>query len=161
MAVLPILRWPDPRLEMVCAPVTGDVAQLAADMLETMYAALGRGLAAPQVGVLLRMFVMDTAWRTGEPAPRVLLDPVVIWRSDALVSGPEGCLSLPGQVVDVARAAEVRMRWRTLEGHVEEALFAGFDAVCAQHEADHLEGILTLDHLDAAARTAAEAAVQR
>ena len=80
MAILPILRWPDERLETRCAPVMGDVSALAADMLETMYAAPGRGLAAPQVGVLLRLFVMDATWKEGTRAPQVMVNPQITWR---------------------------------------------------------------------------------
>ena len=79
MAVLPIICWPDARLTTVCSEINGDVSALAADMLETMYAAPGRGLAAPQVGVLLRLFVMDCTWKDGTYAPRVLINPQLLW----------------------------------------------------------------------------------
>ena len=159
MAVLPILRWPDERLETRCAPVTGDVAALAADMLETMYAAPGRGLAAPQVGVLLRLFVMDTGWKEGRPAPRVMVNPEILWQGAARATGPEGCLSIPGVTTLVERAAEVCLRWTALEGSVQEEVLTGFAAICAQHEYDHLDGILTLDRISPAERAAAEAAL--
>ncbi|OYU41041.1 MAG: peptide deformylase [Pseudorhodobacter sp. PARRP1] len=159
MAVLPILRWPDARLTTVCAQVSGDVAGLAADMLETMYAAPGRGLAAPQVGVLLRMFVMDCTWKEGIYAPQVLINPELVWASDETAKGPEGCLSLPGMTSDVARPVAVRMRWVGLDGDQHEEMFTNFAAICAQHELDHLNGVLTLDHLDPAARAQAESAL--
>ena len=153
--ILPILRWPDPPLSTPCAPVGGrDVAALAADMLETMYAAPGRGLAAPQVGVLLRLFVMDTGWKEGTPAPRICLDPVVEFIGD-FVEGPESCLSLPGIVTRVARAERVALHWTTPDGDRRSEVLDGFAAVCAQHEADHLDGRMTLDHLTPEARAAA------
>ena len=155
MAVLPILRWPDPRLSQVCAPVDGDVSGLAADMLDTMYDAPGRGLAAPQVGVRTRLFVMDTGWRSGAPAPLVCLNPEILWRSDTLSEGAEGCLSIPGPATPVTRATQIRLGWTGLDGVRHDALLDGFAAVCAQHEYDHLDGILTLDHLSPQARAAA------
>ncbi len=159
MAVLPILRWPDPRLTTVCSEISGDVSTLAADMLETMYAAPGRGLAAPQVGVLLRLFVMDCTWKEGTYAPRVLINPEVLWMSAETAIGPEGCLSLPGITSQVSRATSARMRWVDLDGSVCEETFTGFAAICAQHEFDHLNGVLTLDRLDPAARALAESAL--
>lgn len=160
MAVLPIVAWPDPRLARPCAPVgeaagDPDVAQLAADMLETMYAAPGRGLAGPQVGVLRQIFVMDTGWRSGAPSPRVLIDPEILWLSDDRATGPEGCLSIPGLTTQIERARQVRMAWRDLSGARHQALLDGFDAICAQHEWDHLQGIVTLDRLAPADRAAA------
>jgi peptide deformylase len=155
MAVLPILRWPDPRLSQVCLPVEGDVSGLAADMLDTMYGAPGRGLAAPQVGVLRRLFVMDTEWRTGQPDPMVCTNPAILWRSDTRVEGAEGCLSIPGPSVPVTRATRIRLGWTGLDGAPHEALLDGFAAICAQHECDHLDGILTLDHLSPQARSVA------
>jgi peptide deformylase len=159
--ILPILRWPDPVLSTPCAPavLSEDLRALAADMLETMYAAPGRGLAAPQVGRLLRMFVMDAGWKEGRPAPVVLVNPVVLWASDRQVLGPEGCLSIPGPTTQVARAEAVRMRWTALDGAVQEETLIGFAAICAQHEFDHLDGILTLDRLSPEARARAEAEV--
>lgn len=162
MAVRAILRWPDPLLRQVCAvvalPVQGDMAHLAADMLETMYAAPGRGLAAPQVGVPARLFVMDATWKAGVFAPQVFFNPEVLWLSEQRVTGPEGCLSLPGITADVARAAEVRLGWQDRAGTPQQALFSGFEAVCVQHECDHLQGIVTLDHMTPPARALAEAA---
>ncbi|MBL4928322.1 peptide deformylase [Fuscibacter oryzae] len=159
MAVLPILRWPDARLEERCAPVTGDVSALAADMLETMYAAPGRGLAAPQVGQLLRLFVMDATWKEGTPAPVICINPVITWRSSARITGPEGCLSIPGVTAEVTRASEIRLRYTGLDGVEREDHLTGFAAICAQHEYDHLDGILTLDRIPPVERAAAEAAL--
>ena len=159
MAVLPILRWPDARLEERCAPVTGDVAGLAADMLETMYAAPGRGLAAPQVGQLIRLFVMDTTWKEGTRAPVVCINPAITWRAAEVQTGPEGCLSIPGIVTQVQRAKAIRLRWTDLAGEDHEEILQGFAAVCAQHEYDHLDGILTLDRISPEDRAAAERAL--
>lgn len=159
MAVLPILRWPDSRLTTICSPVVKDVSALAADMLETMYAAPGRGLAAPQVGALHRLFVMDCTWKEGTYAPQILINPEVLWRSPETAVGPEGCLSLPGLTTQVARSKAVQMRWSDLNGAVNEQTFTGFAAICAQHEFDHLNGVLTLDHLDPATRADAERAL--
>lgn len=157
MAVLPILRWPDARLCMVCEPVAGDVRGLAADMLDTMYAAPGRGLAAPQVGHLLRLFVMDTTWKEGRKAPRVVINPEIPWRSDQVTTGPEGCLSIPGVTADVTRPVAVRMIWTGLDGEAHDEVLTGFDAVCAQHEYDHLDGLVTFDRLAPDLRAALQA----
>lgn len=157
--ILPILRWPDPRLSQLCAPAVlgADLRALAADMLETMYAAPGRGLAAPQVGHLVRMFVMDATWKEGTPDPEVLVNPVVLERFGEPVAGPEGCLSIPGPVTLVERAPSVRVAWTDLDGRAHEAVLSCFAAICAQHEIDHLDGILTLDRLTPEARAVAEA----
>jgi peptide deformylase len=90
--------------------------RLAADMLATMYAAPGRGLAGPQVGVMKRLFVMDVAWREGDPEPMVFLDPEIVWRSPETRTGIEGCLSIPGVLAEVERAAEIEVTWRDLGG---------------------------------------------
>ncbi len=159
MSILPILRWPDPRLTTRCEPVGGaDVAQLAADMLETMYAAPGRGLAGPQVGAMLRLFVMDTGWKEGVPTPLVCIDPEILWMSDERATGTEGCLSIPGITTEVSRAKSIRLRWRDLTGAVQERDMTGFDAICAQHEYDHLDGLVTFDRLSPEERARAIAA---
>ncbi|NUB46646.1 peptide deformylase [Fertoebacter nigrum] len=159
MAVLPILRWPDPRLATVCAPAVlcDDLNRLAADMLDTMYAAPGRGLAAPQVGVLLRIFVMDVGWKDGNPMPEVVVNPEILWSSPELAEGPEGCLSIPGITTQIIRPRSVTMRWTMLDGTLREETLAGFAAICAQHEYDHLDGIVTFHRLSPEARALAEA----
>lgn len=159
MAVLPILRWPDPRLATPCAPAPLDEATraLAADMLDTMYAAPGRGLAAPQVGALIRLFVMDVTWKDGTFAPQVMVNPRILWQSDRRVTGPEGCLSIPGILTDIPRAAEIDLTWQDLDGTQRTERLTGFAAICAQHEYDHLDGIVTFDRLDPDARARAEA----
>jgi peptide deformylase len=127
-------------------------------MLETMYAAPGRGLAGPQVGVLKRLFVMDVAWKEGTPDPMVFLDPDIVWRSDERRTGAEGCLSIPGITAEVERAAEIEVMWRDLDGVRHARRFDGFAAICIQHETDHLDGLVTLDRVSPEARTALEAA---
>ncbi len=116
-------------------------------MFDTMYAAPGRGLAGPQVGAMLRIFVMDVGWKDGAPQPVVAIDPVVEWASDTLAEGPEGCLSIPGISAQVTRPAEVRMRWHDLQGRPVVETLIGFASVCAQHELDHLDGIVTFDRV--------------
>jgi peptide deformylase len=164
MSLLPILLWGDPRLTEVARPVgeiTPEVRQLAEDMLETMYAAPGRGLAAPQVGAGLRLFVMDCGWKDdGERLPLVLVDPEIVAASEETAVHEEGCLSIPGVPVEVARPAAVTMRWRDLDGVVRERRFEGIEAVCAQHEQDHLDGVLIPDRAEGAARAALEPALR-
>lgn len=157
MAVLPILRWPDARLSQRSQPAVlgGETDRLASDMLATMYESRGRGLAAPQVGALTRLFVMDVAWKEGPAEPQVFLNPDILWMSDERVEGPEGCLSIPGISVQVRRAARLRLRWTSLFGAEQEAEFTGLGAICAQHEIDHLDGILTLDRITPEARARA------
>jgi peptide deformylase len=161
VSVLPIVRWPDARLSTPCAAV-GEIddalRRLAADMLETMYAAPGRGLAGPQVGVLRRIFVMDVAWKDGTPEPMVFLDPEIVWRSDERRTGIEGCLSIPGVTAEVDRASEIEATWRDLDGAQHARRFDGFAAICIQHEIDHLDGLVTFDRVAPEARAALEAA---
>ena len=160
MALLPLVLWPAPQLSSRAAPITGvtpAIRRLAADMLDTMYAAPGRGLAAPQVGVSQRLFVMDVKWKDGTPAPVICVNPEIHWRSDVVALGAEGCLSIPGPITEVSRPQAIRMSWHDLDGTAHTARLAGFAAICAQHEYDHLDGILTLDHLSPAARDLAEA----
>ena len=147
--IRPILIHPDPRLKKVCDPVTeisADLRQLASDMLETMYDAPGIGLAAPQVGVMKRVLVMDCI-KDGPAEPMVLLNPQVVWASEDLSVYEEGCLSIPDQYADVKRPAEVQVRWMDLDGVEQERQFAGIWATCVQHEIDHLDGKLFIDYL--------------
>ncbi|WP_299146938.1 peptide deformylase [uncultured Tateyamaria sp.] len=155
MSLRPILIWPDVRLSTVCAPIdaiTPEIRTLAADMLETMYAAPGRGLAAPQVGVLQRIFVMDVAWKDGAPEPVVCINPAVVAQGDVHETNAEGCLSIPGVSADVSRPGEVRMTWTDIDGMRHDETLTGFAAICAQHELDHLDGVVTLDRVDVAQR---------
>ena len=155
--IRPILTWPDPRLSQVCTPVTDDATALANDMLDTMYAAPGRGLAAPQIGEMRRVFVMDATWKDAAPTPMVFVNPEITNASDATTTLDEGCLSIPGILAPITRPAEVTMRWTTLNGDTAEQSFTGFEAACVQHELDHLNGKITFDHLTPAARIQAEA----
>ena len=147
----PILIHPDPRLKKVCAPVadiTDDLRRLADDMLETMYDAPGIGLAAPQIGVLDRLIVMDCVKdETLPPRPVVMVNPQVVAGSDLLNTYEEGCLSIPEQYADVTRPAEVEVRWMDLDGREQTETFDGLWATCVQHEIDHLDGKLFIDYL--------------
>lgn len=155
MSVLPIVLWPDPRLAETCAPVgeiTPEIETLARDMLETMYAAPGRGLAGPQVGAMLRIFVMDIGWKEGKSDPLVCINPTLQEIGEDRAVNPEGCLSIPGVTAEVSRPSQVQMVWTGLNGGRYVQSFDGFGAVCAQHELDHLDGVVTFDHLDAQTR---------
>jgi peptide deformylase len=156
---LEIRLWPDPVLAAPCVSV-GDpaaVADLARDMLETMYAAPGRGLAAPQVGHGIRLFVMDISWKEGTPAPLVCVNPEILDRAPETATGPEGCLSIPGVTAEVPRARWIVLRWTTPGGETHEARMEGAASVCAQHEYDHLDGIVTFDRIDTGQRAMLEA----
>ena len=151
MTLRSILLHPDPRLKKPCDPVarvTPEIETLAADMLATMYDAPGVGLAAPQVGVLSRLYVMDCEKDPEAPRqPIVMVNPEITWRSEALNTYEEGCLSIPDHYADVTRPAEVRVRWLGLDGKTHEREFDGLWATCAQHEMDHLDGKLFIDYL--------------
>jgi len=155
--IRPILIHPDPRLKKACDPVAEldeGVRGLIDDMLDTMYAAPGIGLAAPQVGVNARLLVMDVADReAGEgPDPQVIVNPELLWTSEEVHTHNEGCLSIPDVYADVSRPAEVRVAFRDREGAAREAHFSGLAATCVQHEIDHLDGRLFIDHLGAVKR---------
>ena len=144
-----ILIHPDPRLKKACDPVTDiteEVKRLAEDMLETMYAAPGIGLAAPQVGVTRRVLVMDCI-KDGPPEPMVLINPQTVWASEDVTTYEEGCLSIPDQYAEVKRPSAVTVRWTDLAGESRERTFEGLWATCVQHEMDHLEGKLFIDYL--------------
>lgn len=157
MAALSILRYPDPRLSQPCdaADLGDQLNQLAKAMLQTMYDAEGRGLAAPQVGEMIRLFVMDATWKEGSADPQVFVNPRITWSSDKTEMSPEGCLSIPGVVLEVPRAIRVRLAWTALDGTASEAEFEGFPAMVIQHELDHLDGIVTFDRLAPQDRDAA------
>ena len=123
------------------------------DMFETMYAAPGRGLAAPQLGVMQRIFVMDELWKTGTPTPMVFINPEITAVSNELITNQEGCLSIPGVLLDIARPLEVTLGWTDLDGAVRSQTFGGFAAACVQHELDHLNGKTTFDRLSPAMRS--------
>ncbi len=155
MAKLDILIAPDRRLRTRCAPlaeVDEGARRLLDDMLETMYAAPGIGLAAPQVGVLKRLVVMDCARDDEPPAPLKLVNPEIVWRSEASEVGNEGCLSLPEIFVDVERAEAVRVAFLDEAGGACELEARGLAARCLQHEIDHLNGVLHVDYLSSVRR---------
>ncbi len=155
MARLDILIAPDRRLRTRCAPlgaVDDATRRLLDDMLETMYAAPGIGLAAPQIGVTKRLVVMDCARDEEEPAPLKLVDPEITWRSEGLIIGNEGCLSLPEVYVDIERPEAVRVAYLDENGAPREIEADGLQARCLQHELDHLNGVLHVDYLSAVKR---------
>ena len=147
----PILIHPDPRLKKVCVPVadvSDDLRSLADDMLETMYAAPGIGLAAPQVGILQRVIAMDCVKEgEGEPRPLVMFNPEIVASSDETNVYEEGCLSIPEQYAEVTRPKEVQVKWMDRDGHEQSETFDGLWATCVQHEIDHLNGKLFIDYL--------------
>jgi len=155
MALLPILTAPDPRLKKKAQPVAAvdeTVRQVMDDMLETMYDAPGIGLAAPQVGVLKRVIVVDVANKDAEPAPLQLANPEIVWVSDHDSTHEEGCLSVPEHYAEVVRPAEIRVRYLDRENEIRELEADGLLATCIQHEIDHLDGILFIDHISALKR---------
>src|SRR3982750_2192105 len=158
MAIRPIFETPDPILRQISKPVEAfdrELKTLVGDMFETMYAAPGIGLAAVQVGVPIRLLVIDLQ----EPAdpedpespnvrdPKVFINPEILWHSDHEVPYTEGCLSVPEQYAEVLRPDRVRARWQDADGKTYEEEIDGLLAVCLQHEMDHLEGVLFIDHL--------------
>lgn len=151
MSIRDILIHPDPRLKKAVPPVadiTPDLQRLADDMLETMYNAPGIGMAAPQVGEMARLIVMDCVRKEGEtPRPMVLFNPQVLWASEATNVYEEGCLSIPDQYADVERPAGVKVRWADRKGATQKEQFDGLWATCVQHEIDHLDGKLFIDYL--------------
>jgi peptide deformylase len=166
MALLPIVEVPDPRLRQISTPlesVDDEVRSLVADMFETMYAAPGIGLAAIQVGVPKRILVIDLQ----EPAdpedpeskpvrdPRVFINPEIVEHSDHDVPYLEGCLSVPEQYAEVDRPDRIRARWLDLDGQPHDEEITGLLATCLQHEMDHLEGVLFIDHLSRLKRSMA------
>ena len=155
MAVLPIITAPDPRLKLKAKPVKAvdaEVRRLLDDMVETMYAAPGIGLAAPQVGVARRVLVVDAAREDEKPRPLKIANPEILWRSEELATYNEGCLSLPEHYADVSRPAKIRLRYVDYENELREVEVEGLLATCIQHEMDHLEGVLFVDHLSALKR---------
>ena len=178
MAIREILEVPDPRLKTVSTPVEifdEDLKTLVADMFETMYAAHGIGLAAIQVGVPSRVLVIDLqpededaepeectehgghshTHRPLKKEPRIFVNPEILDPADELNTYQEGCLSVPEIYADVERPKTCRVRWQDLEGTVHEEEMEGMMATCIQHEMDHLEGVLFIDHLSRLKRTMA------
>jgi peptide deformylase len=150
MALRDILILPDKRLRLVSEPVnkiTGEIKALVEDMFETMYAAPGIGLAAIQVGVPKRVVTMDLSKKEGEKEPHVFINPEITWASDDPSIYEEGCLSIPEVHENVERPAKVRFRYLDLDGKSHEAEAEGLFATCIQHEVDHLNGKLFIDHI--------------
>jgi len=150
MAVRRILIAPHPLLKLKARPVEridDEIRRLMDDMLETMYRAPGIGLAAPQIGVSLRVVVIDLAKKDEPPAPMRLVNPEITWRSEEQVVMEEGCLSLPEQFAEVTRPAAVKVRFLDERGEEREIAADGMLARCLQHEVDHLDGILFVDRL--------------
>lgn len=149
--ILEILHYPDQRLRQVCEPVpkiSDDIRELASNMLETMYAAKGVGLAAPQVGINLRMLVMDPALADGERRPRVIINPEIELLGEEIISEQEGCLSVPlNYRADVPRASKVLLRGQDLDGKPLHEELEGYAAIILQHETDHLDGKLFIDKM--------------
>jgi peptide deformylase len=155
VALLTILTAPDPRLKLKAAPVAkvdDRIRRLMADMAETMYAAPGIGLAAPQVGIAERVIVVDTGKDEDDRQLLKMANPEVLWRSEELATYNEGCLSLPEHYADVQRPAECRVRYLDEQGEIRELHAKGLLATCIQHEIDHLEGMLFVDHISALKR---------
>ena len=153
MALRPILTIPDGKLRQVAEAVPAvdaDIRALVDDMFETMYAAPGIGLAAPQIGVLKRVAVVDVAKRRDEeaaPDPLVLINPKVTWASQEVSTYEEGCLSIPDYYEAVERPAVIRVAFLDREGQAREIEADGVLATCIQHEIDHLDGVLFIDHI--------------
>lgn len=150
MSVLPILTAPDPLLKKKCAPVldvNDDIRTLLDDMVETMYDAPGIGLAAPQVGVLKNIIVIDVSDDAENPAPFKMINPEIVWSSDELVSYEEGCLSVPESYGEIERPAQVKVQYLDENGSSQEIEANDLLATCVQHEIDHLKGTLFIDHM--------------
>lgn len=155
MSILPIITAPDARLKLKAKPakaVDHEIRRLMDDMLETMYLAPGIGLAAPQVGVLKRVLVLDVAGDGEKPAPLKMANPELLWKSEDLATYSEGCLSLPEHYADVTRPAEIKVRYLDDQNEVRELHAKGLLATVIQHEMDHLEGTLFVDHISSLKR---------
>lgn len=155
MTVRTILTAPDPILAKASKPIGGvddSVRRLLDDMLETMYAADGIGLAAPQIGVLKRAIVVDVSRKGDEMKPLKMVDPEIVDASDEDIDYEEGCLSVPEHYAEVTRPARVTVRYIDEQGEIRELKAEGVLSVCIQHEIDHLDGILFIDHISSLRR---------
>lgn len=158
MAVRPILTAPDPRLKEVSRDVDrvdAEIRMLVDDMFDSMYAAKGIGLAAIQIGVPKRVIVMDLAQKDGDSEPLVFINPKLLWTSDELMVCEEGCLSVPDIWEEVARPAHIKAEHLDRDGQRIVLEAEGLLATCLQHEMDHLDGILFVDHLSRLKRSIA------
>ncbi len=150
MATRTILTLPDPRLRLVSKPVAkvdAEIRKLVEDMFETMYGAPGIGLAAVQIGVPKRVVTTDLAKKDEPRNPKVYINPELLWASEERASYEEGCLSIPEYYEEVERPAQVKVRYTDLEGNAQEVEANGLLATCLQHEIDHLNGVLFIDHI--------------
>ena len=150
MTIRPIIKLPDPVLKQVSQPVErvdDELRGLVSDMFDTMYDAPGIGLAAIQIGIPRRLLVIDLSKEDKPPAPFAFINPEIIWSSDELSTYEEGCLSIPDVFDDVERPAEVKVSYVDEQGRQQEMHCTGLMATCIQHEIDHLNGVLFIDHL--------------
>jgi len=164
MSIRPILTAPDPRLKAVSTDVgkvDDETRRLIADMIESMYAADGIGLAAVQIGVPKRIIVMDIDQKDGKKNPRIFVNPKILWASEELATFEEGCLSVPEIWEDVERPAQIRAEYLDRDGKRQTLEADGLLATCLQHEMDHLEGILFIDHLSKLKRSIALRKLQK
>lgn len=153
---MPVIIAPDPRLKVKARPVDrvdAEVRRLMDDMLESMHASNGIGLAAPQVGVAKRVIVVDIAKDDEKPRPLRMANPEIVWASDVIEPRNEGCLSLPEHYAEVARPIAVRVRYLDHENEIREIEAESLLATCIQHEMDHLEGTLFVDHISSLKRS--------
>ena len=158
MAIRPILIAPDPRLKAVSTPVAkvdAEIRKLAEDMADSMYAADGIGLAAVQIGVAKRVIVMDLDQKDDKKDWRVFINPKITWASEEMATFEEGCLSVPEIWDDVERPARIKAEYLDLDGKKVEIEADGMLATCLQHEMDHLEGVLFIDHFSRLKRSIA------
>ena len=164
MAIRPILTAPDPRLKVVSEPVAkvdAEIRTLVDDLIETMYGADGIGLAAIQVGVPKRVLVMDIDQKDGKKNPKAYINPKILWASEEMATFEEGCLSVPEIWDEVERPAKIRAEYLDRDGKRHEIEAEGLFATCLQHEMDHLEGILFVDHLSKLKRSMAMKKLQK
>jgi peptide deformylase len=150
MAVREIIKLPDKRLRLVSEPVKrvdAGIRQLVDDMFETMYHAPGIGLAAIQIGDPKRVITMDLSKKEDEQKPRVFVNPEITWTSEEKTAREEGCLSIPEYYEEVARPSQVKVKYLDLDGKTHEIKAEGLLATCLQHEIDHINGVLFIDHI--------------
>ena len=150
MAIREIIKLPDKRLRLISEPVKqidAGIRKLVDDMFETMYKAPGIGLAAIQLGVAKRVITLDLSKKEDDHEPQVFINPEILWQSEALAKFEEGCLSIPDYYEEVERPAEVKVKYLDLAGKKRDIDAKGLFATCLQHEIDHINGVLFIDHL--------------